>query len=100
MLVVHEHNRSDTQSGAAFAARRHFALHILQKPIGEVIFVPVAARGLETVLAASRAVEFDTVFLRVAIKRGPSGIADANSFFRMTARDKTSENFMEDVQFG
>src|ERR1017187_4192306 len=72
---------------AAGVAGSHFTLHILEEPIGKVILIVGAPRRFHAVLPAVGAVVFHHVFLRITAERGPTRVANPDSFFRMKTHD-------------
>src|SRR3990172_4458523 len=93
ILIVQQHHQRDMQCTPAIAASGRFALQILHESVRKMVAGALAACRLGAALPAMRTHELNAVFLRVAVKRGPAGVAHANSLFRMgvVAHKQTSQ---------
>jgi hypothetical protein len=58
-----------------------FAVHVLEEPVGEVIFRSFPSGWLYTFMTAMRADKFDHVFLGIPVQSCPTGIANSYDVF-------------------
>src|SRR5260370_31159501 len=80
VLIVQHYDGYHAQGLAARAAVGHFALHVLQKAIGNMILRALAAGILPATRAAVRTDGLDGVLLRIAAQSGPAGAGPPHHF--------------------
>jgi hypothetical protein len=89
LIVKHDHGH-DPQRVLARAAGGHLTLQVLQEAVSEVVLRAGATSGLGAPLAAVWAEELYHVFLRVAVERGPAGVAHSHRFLIMSVHRRPS----------
>jgi hypothetical protein len=87
VLVMQHHDRGNAQGVPAGMTSCHLALQVLQKSIGKMILVPSAPGRFHAGLTAVRTIIFNQIFLRIAVQRGPTRVANPHCFFRMKTHE-------------
>jgi hypothetical protein len=77
---VEQNHRNHAQRFPAGTASGRFALEVLDKTIGKVVFAARASRRLGAARSALRTGEFDPVIQRIAVDRRAPGKSHSNGF--------------------